>query len=150
MKKSCKLTTVLIIVSLIFVLTGCSLGKSKAEKSVREYVLDTYGFTATQIVVHFSIDGLKYATVSIEEMPFSFDVFINSDHEAYGDMYIDALAEHTIEEIINESAGASGGNIKFDVYLEHRLTDKYNGITAEEILTDPKKYLMHPKPITGL
>ena len=31
MKKSCKLTTVLIIVSLILVLTGCSHGKSKEE-----------------------------------------------------------------------------------------------------------------------
>ena len=113
---------------------------------VKKYVKEKYDLTITDVKISFSIKGMDSALVSVEELPFSFQVNILRDtKQVWGDFYLDSLIKFKLEEFIRDKVDLLGDDAKCRVVLENRFTDKYQHFTVEDVNDNPNILLESPE-----
>lgn len=130
----------LIVLIVAFIGVGLALGfpweKIKAADAAKNYVIQTYGFTPTDVQIKFMFDVEGSATIKTKELPFAFDVSINRKNvNPDNDKYLSAAVEYYLNQAIKEEMEPLLGNSrKVIACLGINLTRKSpKGITIEEI-----------------
>lgn len=133
----------IILIALASIFTGFMSGfpweKISAAHAVKNYVVETYGFTPTKVKTEFLFDVEGRAEVATKELPFEFDVYVSRRSYVDGDDYLNSLVEYhagkilqeDVKELLVESRTAYAHTVGI-------LTEKNNsGFTADAVNENP-------------
>ncbi len=133
----------IVLIVLVNLLIGLMAGypweKIFTAHAVKEYVIETYGFTPTKVRVWFLFDTQGSAEVTTKELPFTFDVSVRRKGYVGSDNYLNSLVEYHAGKIIQEKIKALLGEPRrVCAYTVGNLTRKNNkGFTAEAVNENP-------------